>query len=74
LGAIVLYGIAVIAIGVAIAIQEKKPIYMVSIPVAYIVQHTCYIIGFWKELIWPRKKKQLGNRRAVFLMDKSESQ
>jgi hypothetical protein len=53
LGAIFLYGIA---IGVAIATQEKKPIYMISIPIAYIVQHTFYIIGFWKEVIWPRKK------------------
>jgi len=56
LGAVALYGIAVITIGVGIAIQEKKPIYLVSIPVAYIVQHVSYIIGFWKEIIRPRKK------------------
>jgi len=56
LGAIVLYVIAIITIGVGIAIQEKSPIYLVSIPVAYIVQHVSYIIGFWKEIIWPRKK------------------
>jgi GT2 family glycosyltransferase len=56
LGAIALYVIATITIGVGIAVQEKKPIYLVSIPVAYIVQHVSYIIGFWKEAIRPRKK------------------
>ena len=56
LGAIALYGMAILTVSVGIAIQEKKPIYLVSIPVAYIVQHVSYIIGFWKEIIRPRKK------------------
>jgi GT2 family glycosyltransferase len=54
--AIALYAIAVIAMGIRIAFQESKPIYLVSIPVAYIVQHLFYIVGFWKEVIKPRKK------------------
>jgi GT2 family glycosyltransferase len=56
LGAIALYGIGIITIGIGITVQEKKPIYLVSIPVAYIVQHVSYIVGFWKEIIRPRKK------------------
>jgi len=54
--AIALYATAVIAMGIRIAFQESKPIYLVSIPVAYVVQHLFYIIGFWKETIRPRKK------------------
>jgi len=56
LGAIALYGMAILTVGVGIAIQEKKPIYLASIPVAYIVQHVSYIVGFWKETVQPRKK------------------
>lgn len=56
LSAIALYGIAVIAMGIRIAFQESKPVYLMSIPVAYAVQHLFYIIGFWKETIRPRKK------------------
>ena len=56
LGAIGLYVIAILTVGVGIAIQERKPVYLVSIPVAYIVQHVSYIVGFWKETVQPRKK------------------
>ena len=56
LGAIALYGMAILTVSVGIAIQEKKPIYLASIPVAYIVQHVSYIVGFWKEMVQPRKK------------------
>ena len=56
LGAIALYGMAILTVSVGIAIQEKKPIYLASIPVAYIVQHVSYIVGFWKETVQPRKK------------------
>ena len=56
LGAIALYAIAVMAMGIKIAFEESKPIYLMSIPVAYILQHFFYIIGFWKETIRPRKK------------------
>ncbi len=55
-GALALYALAVIAMGIKIAIQERTPVYLISIPVVYIVQHFFYIIGFWKETIWPRKK------------------
>ncbi|MBT9132988.1 MAG: putative mycofactocin biosynthesis glycosyltransferase MftF [Firmicutes bacterium] len=56
LGALALYAIAIIMTGIRIAIQEGKPVYLVSIPAAYIVQHLFYIIGFWKETIRPRKR------------------
>lgn len=56
LGALALYAVAIIMMGVKIATQESKPIYLVSIPVAYTVQHLFYIVGFWKETIRPRKK------------------
>jgi hypothetical protein len=55
-GALALYGIAIITMGTIAAVQEKKPVYLLSIPGAYIVQHVSYIIGFWKEVIRPRKK------------------
>jgi hypothetical protein len=56
-GAVALYAIAIITIGVEVAVQEKKRIDLVSIPVAYIVQHVSHIIGFWKETIRAREKR-----------------
>jgi cellulose synthase/poly-beta-1,6-N-acetylglucosamine synthase-like glycosyltransferase len=56
LGILFLYLAVIIVMGVRFAIQEKNPKYLVSIPVAYIVEHSCYIVGFWKEVIKPRKK------------------
>jgi cellulose synthase/poly-beta-1,6-N-acetylglucosamine synthase-like glycosyltransferase len=56
LGILFLYLAVIIVTGVRFAIQEKKPEYLVSIPVAYIVEHSCYIVGFWREVIKPRKK------------------
>jgi len=55
-GALALYMAAIIAMGVRIAIQQANPVYLVSIPIAYIVQHLFYIAGFWKETIWSGKK------------------
>ena len=56
LGAMALYGLAVMVMGLRIAFQEKKPVYLALVPVAYVVQHLFYVIGFWKEIIKPRKK------------------
>jgi glycosyltransferase involved in cell wall biosynthesis len=55
-GALALYSGAVIVSGITIAVQERKPAYLYSIPLAYAVEHLCYITGFWKEAIRPRKK------------------
>ena len=56
LGALALYAIAIIMMGITIAIHESKTVYLASIPMAYVVQHLFYIVGFWKETIRPRKK------------------
>lgn len=56
LGTLALYLFAVILMGMRIAIQQKNPVYVLTIPVVYAIEHFCYIIGFWKEVIRPRKK------------------
>ncbi len=56
LGTIALYIIAIITISIRITLKESKPIYLVSVPVAFFAQHLCYVIGFWKEMIRPREK------------------
>jgi cellulose synthase/poly-beta-1,6-N-acetylglucosamine synthase-like glycosyltransferase len=56
LGALLLYLAVIIVMGVRFAIQERNPEYLISIPVAYIVEHSCYIVGFWREVVKPRKK------------------
>jgi len=56
LGALAIYALAIIIMGMGIAIKERQPVYLVSIPVVYAVQHFFYIAGFWKETIRPRKK------------------
>jgi len=56
LGLLLLYLAIIIVMGMRFAVQESNLRYLVSIPVAYIVEHSCYIVGFWKELIKPRKK------------------
>jgi len=56
LGALALYVATIVVTGTIIAIREKKPVYLVSIPISYVIQHFPYIAGFWKETIRPRKK------------------
>ncbi len=56
LGAIALYMVAVIAMSMKVAFQERKTVYLISIPIAFVVQHLFYILGFWKETVAPRKK------------------
>ena len=41
--------------GFKLAIQEKSPDLVASIPIVYIIEHFCYIIGFWHEVFRPRK-------------------
>ena len=51
-----LYLFAIIAMGIRFAIQEKSIRYLISIPIVYIVEHSMYTVGFWRELVWPRRQ------------------
>lgn len=57
LSALLLYLIASIGMGTSFAIRERNIKYLVSIPVVYFVEHSLFIIGWWKETVWPRKKR-----------------
>jgi glycosyltransferase involved in cell wall biosynthesis len=57
LSAFLLYLVAIIAMGIKFTIQERNIKYIISIPVVYIVEHSFYIIGFWKETIRPKKER-----------------
>ncbi|MFC1864233.1 glycosyltransferase [Chloroflexota bacterium] len=56
LGVLISYLAAVLIMGIRFAIQERNIKYIFSIPVVYIAGHSFYIIGFWKEIVRPRKK------------------
>lgn len=51
-----LYCGIILVMGMKFAIQEKDVRYLVSIPIVYIVEHSLYTAGFWKEVIYPHKK------------------
>ncbi len=50
-----LYFLSTVTIGINIAIKEKDIRYLVSIPVVYLIEHTLYSAGFWKEVILPHR-------------------
>jgi GT2 family glycosyltransferase len=50
-----LYLIAITAMGLKFALEEKDIRYLFSIPIVYLVEHSCYILGFWKQTILPRR-------------------
>ena len=50
-----LYLIAVMATGLKLAIQQKEFRFLLTIPVVYLVEHTGYVLGFWKQTILPRR-------------------
>lgn len=50
-----LYLIAIVAVGLRLAIQQRDVRYFLTIPVVYLVEHIGYVIGFWKETVLPRK-------------------
>jgi len=41
--------------GLIFAIREKNLKFIISIPIVFIVEHLCYTIGFWKEVVHPRQ-------------------
>lgn len=56
LTALGLYLFAIITMGVRFVIQERNIRYLISIPIVYIVEHSLYTAGFWREAIWPHKR------------------
>ena len=50
-----LYLIAIMAMGFKFAIQQRGIRYLFSIPIVYLVEHSCYVLGFWKQMIVPRR-------------------
>jgi glycosyltransferase involved in cell wall biosynthesis len=57
-GIIALYLAVIIALGITTAISQKNPVYVFSTPVSFFVQHSLFIIGFWKQTLFPRKGKK----------------
>ena len=57
------YLVIIGAIGLRFAIQERNIIYLVSVPTVYLIEHFFYTIGFWKEIIRPRKMGKITERQ-----------
>jgi len=57
------YLVIIGAIGLRFAIQERNMIYLVSVPIIYLVEHFFYTIGFWREIIRPRKMRKVTERQ-----------
>jgi len=53
-----IYVLIILAIGSKFAIQNKSMSYMASIPIVFVVLHGCYILGFWREAIFPVRVKK----------------
>jgi glycosyltransferase involved in cell wall biosynthesis len=53
------YLVIIGAFGLKFAIQERNIIYLVSVPIVYLIEHLCYTIGFWKEIIRPRRMRKV---------------
>ncbi len=51
-----LYLLMILLLGLKITIQERDFRYLLSIPIVFIVEHSIYITGFWKEMIRPHRK------------------
>ncbi|MFC1985397.1 glycosyltransferase [Chloroflexota bacterium] len=51
-----LYLIMVLLFGTRFVLQQREPKYFFSIPVVYITEHLFFIVGFWREVLFPRKK------------------
>ncbi|MEE9398785.1 MAG: glycosyltransferase [Dehalococcoidales bacterium] len=58
-----LYFIILVVIAAKFVIQEKNIRYFFSIPVVYLTEHICYIIGFWKEVLFPHKMDKVSGKQ-----------
>lgn len=50
-----LYLIAIMGMGFKFTLQQKDVRYLFTIPVVYAIEHSCYFLGFWKQVIFPRR-------------------
>lgn len=50
-----LYLVAIMVMGFKFAIREKDVRYFCSIPIVYIVEHSCYFFGFWRQILFPKR-------------------
>lgn len=58
-----LYFIILVVMAAKFVIQEKNIRYFFSIPVVYLTEHICYIIGFWKEVLFPHKMNKVSGKQ-----------
>lgn len=50
-----LYLIAIVAVGLKLAVRQKDWRFVLTIPIVFLVEHTCYTLGFWKQTVFPRR-------------------
>ncbi len=51
-----LYLLVILLMGLKIAIKERDFRYLVSIPIVFLIEHSIYTLGFWREAVWPHRK------------------
>ncbi len=57
--------LAIIGIsGLKLAIKEKRICLAISIPAIYILEHSCYVAGFWHEVFRPRKMRRIAEKQS----------
>jgi len=54
LGLLGLYLLILVAMGLRFAVREKDIRFLVSVPIVYAVEHSLYVLGFWRGLILRR--------------------
>jgi glycosyltransferase involved in cell wall biosynthesis len=50
------YLLIVLITGAAVSVSERNWRYLFSIPIVYVIQHSLFTLGFWREIVLPRKK------------------
>ncbi len=60
---IALYLFILAGMGIKFAVQEKDIRYLITIPIVYLIEHTGYTIGFWKEVFKPAKMPKTSGER-----------
>jgi hypothetical protein len=53
-----LYLLLVMAMGLKFAFRHRDVRYLFSIPVVYLTQHIFFTVGFWRELLFPRRRRK----------------
>jgi len=51
-----LYLAITVIMGIKFAFQEKDARYLFSIPTVYMIEHSSYTAGFWREVLWPHRR------------------